>query len=81
MISLFSKHRAAHLNLLTLPTYVVSPPESRELAAKREAQLRWMRERGMTYLGDPLKRAELGALRKPDAKARNAALDENLRRA
>jgi len=81
MISLFSKHRAAPLNLLTLPTYAVSPPEARELAAKREAQLRWMREKGMTYLGDPLQRAEPRALRKPDSKARVVALEKHLYRA
>lgn len=64
MISLFTRHRAAPLNLLTLPTYAISHEESRALAAKRDAQLQWMREKGMTYLGDPLKRAELHALRK-----------------
>lgn len=67
MISLFTKHRVARLNMLTLPTYAVSQAESDELAAKREAQLRWMREKGMTYLGDPLARAELRALRESGA--------------
>jgi hypothetical protein len=65
MISLFTKHRDASLNLVTLPTYAFSHEEADELAAKREAQLRWMREKGMTYLGDPLQRAELRAMRKP----------------
>lgn len=70
MISLFARHRADPLNLVTLPTFAVSHEESGALAAKREEQLRWMRERGMTYLGDPLKRAELRALRKAGAEAR-----------
>lgn len=59
MISLFAKHRAAPLNLLKLPVYAVPNNESSDLDAKREAQLQWMREKGMGYLGDPLKRSEL----------------------
>jgi len=65
MISRFAKPKDAPLNLLKLPTYAVAQNESDALAAKREAQLQWMREKGMGYLGDPLKPAELRAKRRP----------------
>lgn len=65
MISLFAKQKEAPLNLLSLPTYAVTQAESDVLAAKREAQLQWMREKGMSYLGDPLELTELRAKRRP----------------
>lgn len=58
MISLFPKYKVSPLNMVTLPSYCVSTKQSSNLDAKREAQLRWMREQGMTYLGDPLKQLE-----------------------
>jgi|GEM_PF-5857137 len=64
MISLFARPKETPLNLLKLPTYVVAQNESDTLAAKREAQLKWVREKGMSYLGDPLERAELRAKRR-----------------
>lgn len=67
MSSLFSKPKPSPLNLLKLPTYCVPTKESSTLAAKREAQLQWMRERGMKYLGDPLKQVEKRPLRRPCA--------------
>jgi hypothetical protein len=39
---------------LTLPSYCKPTEELSSLAEKREAQLRWMRQNGMNYLGDPL---------------------------
>ncbi|HEX6993715.1 MAG TPA: hypothetical protein VF339_06160 [Gammaproteobacteria bacterium] len=66
MISLFARPKETPLNLLKLPTYAVAQNESDTLAAKREAQLKWMRENGMSYLGDPLKIAELRAKRRPE---------------
>ncbi len=65
MISLFARPKESALNLVKLPTYVVAQNESDTLAAKREAQLKWMREKGMSYLGDPLKLAELRTKRRP----------------
>ena len=58
MISLFTKQKESPVPLLTLPTNCVPSEESTNLVAKREAQLRWMREKGMKYLGDPLGEAE-----------------------
>jgi len=79
MISLFAKPKESPLNLLKLPTYAVAQEESDALAAKREAQLRWMREQGMSYLGDPLKLAELRARRRPGAPSiRLVRADERL---
>jgi hypothetical protein len=65
MISLFTKSKVTELNLLKLPSYAVAQKEAEALASKREAQLQWMRERGMAYLGDPMKLAELRAKRRP----------------
>lgn len=67
MILLFAKPKESPLNLLKLPTYAVAQEESDALAAKREAQLRWMREQGMSYLGDPLQVTKLRAKRRPGA--------------
>lgn len=79
MISLFAKPKESPLNLLKLPTYAVSQKESDALAAKREAQLRWMREKGMSYLGDPLELAELREKRRPgERKIRLVRIGEDL---
>lgn len=67
MISLFARPNETPLNLLKLPTYAVAQKESDALAAKRAAQLEWMREKGMRYLGDPVERAELRAKLRPGA--------------
>lgn len=69
MISLFAKSKESELNLLKLPSYAVAQQESDALAAKREAQLQWMREKGMSYLGDPMKLAELRAKRRPGTRS------------
>jgi hypothetical protein len=58
MISLFNKAKVSPLNVVTLPSYCVPTSESNDLDAKREAKLQWMRDKGMTYLGDPLKQIE-----------------------
>ncbi|MBN1237604.1 MAG: hypothetical protein JXB36_03835 [Gammaproteobacteria bacterium] len=39
--------------VVTLPSYCMPTRESDALVAKREAQLQWMRENGLHYLGDP----------------------------
>jgi hypothetical protein len=53
MISLTSKSKVPPIYVVTLPSYCMPFGESKDLAAKREAQLRWMRENGLNYLGDP----------------------------
>lgn len=55
MISLSSKPKLLPTEVLILPSYCVPNKDSDHLAEKREAQLKWMREKGMTYLGDPTK--------------------------
>jgi len=43
--------------MLTLPAFCVPAEESAKLDSKREAQLEWMRTRGVQYiLGNPAQR-------------------------
>lgn len=59
MDTLLQKRDFPPLNLLILPTRcAASTEESHDLVEKREARLRWMREQGVTYLGDPLDKRE-----------------------
>jgi hypothetical protein len=59
MGSMFTKKpRLSPLNLVTLPACCVPSGESESLVEKREAKLQWMHEKGLKYLGDPLKRIE-----------------------
>jgi hypothetical protein len=54
MSSLFKRKRTFAADLLTLPAYCVPVDEPDTLASKREAQLQWMREKGVNYLGSPM---------------------------
>jgi hypothetical protein len=54
MSSLFHRWRKADPELLKLPSECVPGGETDTLRAKREAQLKWMRERGVRYLGNPM---------------------------
>jgi hypothetical protein len=57
MSSLFAWKRKPSPEMLTLPAFCVPAEESAKLHSKREAQLEWMRERGVEYiLGSPVKR-------------------------
>jgi hypothetical protein len=59
MSSIFAKKpRPSELNLVTLPAFCVPAGESESLVAKRAAKLQWMHEKGLKYLGDPLKKIE-----------------------
>jgi hypothetical protein len=59
MGSLFTKRpRQIPLNLVTLPAFCVPAGESESLIAKRAAKLQWMQEKGLKYLGDPIKKVE-----------------------
>ncbi len=53
-MTLFKKQRISEPDLITLPSYCKLADELESLAAKREAQLKWMRQRGMRYVGDPM---------------------------
>ncbi len=50
------------LNLVSLPIGCAPTRESNSLTVKRAAQLKWMRDKGVRYLGDPQKRPEIDAL-------------------
>lgn len=57
MSSLFAWKRLTAPEMLTLPAFCVPAEESVKLEAKRQAQLEWMREKGVVYLlGSPVHR-------------------------
>jgi hypothetical protein len=58
MISLFSRKRIYGAELITLPAFCVPGKESTRLIAKRDAQLKWMRDKGVRYLGSPMPLSE-----------------------
>ena len=58
MIALFRRRKSGALQPLKIPPHCVLCTETESLASKREAQLRWMRERGVKYLGHPMAQAE-----------------------
>lgn len=70
MSLLFTKEKLSTVDLVKLPSFCKPTEEVESLAAKREAQLRWMRQKGMRYLGDPMlkiKRPTRLVLHKPAA--------------
>jgi hypothetical protein len=57
MSSLFARKRNPNPEMLTLPAFIVPAEESSKLLSKREAQLEWMRTKGVPYiLGIEIKR-------------------------
>jgi hypothetical protein len=57
MSSLFAWKRMTTPEMLTLPAFCVPAEESAKLEAKRQAQLEWMRQKGVDYLlGQPVHR-------------------------
>jgi hypothetical protein len=50
MSSLFARKRNLNPEMLTLPAFCVPADESAKLDSKREAQLEWMREKGVQYI-------------------------------
>ena len=50
MSSLFARKRNLSPEMLTLPAFCVPAEESAKLNAKREAQLEWMRTKGVEYI-------------------------------
>jgi hypothetical protein len=54
---LFPRKRNPNPEMLTLPAFIVPAEESAQLNSKREAQLEWMRAKGVPYiLGIEIKR-------------------------
>ncbi len=59
MSSLFARKRNLNPEMLTLPAFCIPAEESAKLDSKREAQLEWMRAKGVEYiLQSPIKRHE-----------------------
>jgi hypothetical protein len=57
MSSLFARKRNLSPEMLTLPAFCVPADESAKLDSKREAQLEWMRAKGVQYiLGNQVQR-------------------------
>jgi hypothetical protein len=57
MSSLFARKRNLSPEMLTLPAFCIPADESAKLQSKREAQLEWMRAKGVNYLlGNPVHR-------------------------
>jgi hypothetical protein len=57
MSSLFVRKRNLSPEMLTLPAFCIPAEESAKLNSKREAQLEWMRAKGVQYiLGSPAPR-------------------------
>jgi hypothetical protein len=50
MSSLFARKRNLSPEMLTLPAFCIPAEESAKLNAKREAQLEWMRSKGVQYI-------------------------------
>ena len=71
MSSLFNSWRNFDSALLKLPAVCVPGGEADTLRAKREAQLKWMRERGVRYLGNPMVWPDRRARGSPIAPNRN----------
>jgi hypothetical protein len=67
MSSLFSQKRIFDTTLVSLPSYCVPGSEADSLRAKRDAQLKWMREHGVRYLGNPAVTPDRRAKRPPSA--------------
>jgi hypothetical protein len=74
MSSLFHGWRNIDPGLLKLPSECVPVGEADTLREKRDAQLKWMRERGVRYLGNPMVWPDRRAPGSPIAPARDRDL-------
>jgi hypothetical protein len=71
MSSLFSGTLfATDSDLVKLPAYCVIGGEADNLQAKREAQLKWMKQNGVRHLGGPAVKHDRRAPRPPSASIR-----------
>jgi hypothetical protein len=71
MSSLLFRKRNPDPVLIKLPGGCVPSGEADTLRTKREAQLKWMRERGVRYLGNPMVSPDRRAPRSPAASNRS----------
>ena len=75
MSSLFHLFRNKDPELVKLPSECVLDEEADTLRAKREAKLKWMRERGIRYLGNPMVSPDRRAPGSPIAPTRNVRIE------
>lgn len=80
MSSLFSRKQFSFdSEIVTLPAYCVTGSEADSLQAKRAAQLKWMKERGVRYLGSPGIKNDRRAPRPPSASIRTPRVSHELK--
>jgi hypothetical protein len=75
MSSLFHRKGIYDCELVKLPAFCVPNDEVDTLRTKREAQLTWMRERGVRYLGNPMRWPDRRAPGSPAAPSRAGVLE------
>jgi hypothetical protein len=74
MSSLFARKQNPTPEMLTLPAFCVPADEAETLRSKREAQLEWMREKGVHYLlGNPVARTVSHRISAPTPETRRVA--------
>lgn len=74
MSSLFARKRPVTPEMLTLPAFCVPADVAENLRAKREAQLEWMRNKGVQYLlGNPVTRTSSARFVSPPTETRRVA--------
>jgi hypothetical protein len=72
MSSLFHRKGKYDCELVKLPKSCTPNQDGDQLRTKREARLRWMRERGIRYLGNPARNPDRRAPGTPVAPSRTA---------
>jgi hypothetical protein len=70
MSSLFHRKGTYECELVKLPAFCAPNDEAKNLLAKREARLIWMREQGVRYLGNPMRNPDRRAPGTPAALSR-----------
>ena len=75
MSSPFLRKGLYDCELVKLPAFCVPNDEAENLRAKREAKLVWMRERGVRYLGNPMRWPDRRAPGTPPAPTRTAEFE------
>ena len=80
MSSLFSRKQFSFdSEIVTLPAYCVTGSEADSLQAKRTAQLKWMKDHGVRYLGSPGIKNDRRAARPPSASIRTRKAPHELK--
>jgi hypothetical protein len=72
MSSLFHRQGKYDCKSVKLPAFCTPSHEEESLRAKRDAKLRWMRERGIRYLGNPMRSPDRRTPGTPAALSRTA---------